>query len=133
MPNGRSVLKRKNNFSSTISKKIKSTYESSVVYIGIGLYTVWCGQFLCPFLHRIGTFGFLKTWVAAMPKEWFSSNIDGGSSPHGDRCPLVYHTRTKEERSKTKIKPWKLKDSNHKSKLRSNKIKRFKTHYKPKY
>ena len=133
MPDGYSVLKRKNNFSSTISKKIKSTYESSVVYIGIALYTVWCGRFLCPFLHRIGTFEFLKTRVVAAPKEWFSSNIDGGSSWCGDRCPPIYHTHREEERSKTKIKPRKLKDSNHKPKLRSNKIKRFKTHYKPKY
>ena len=100
----------------------------------IGLYMVWCSRFLWPFLHRTGIFSFLKTQAIAVPEERFSGNIGGSSSRHGGRCPPIYHTHTQEERSKTQIKPRKLKDSNHKSKLRSNlNIKRFKTHYKPKY
>ena len=99
----------------------------------LGLYTVRYNRFLWPFLHRTGIFGFLKIQAVAAPEEWFSGNISGSSSRRGGQCPLVYHTHTQEEISKTQIKPRKLKDSNHKSKLRSNlNIKRFKTHYKPK-
>ena len=97
----------------------------------VWMYTVRCGWFLWPFLHCIGIFGFLKTQAAATIEEWFSGNISGSSS-HDGWCPPVYHTQREEEISKTKIKPIKLKDSNQKSKLRSNlNIKRSKTHYKP--
>ena len=84
-------------------------------------------------MHCIEIFSFLKTQAAVALEEWFSGNINGGSSWRSGQCPLVYHTHKEEKISKTKIKLRKLKDSNHKSKLRSNlNIKRFKTHYKPK-
>ena len=63
---------------------------------------------LWPFLHHTGSFGFLKTQAVVVPEEWFSSNIGGGSSQRGGRCPPVYHTHREKERSKTKIKPRKL-------------------------
>ena len=104
----------------------------------MGLWMVNCTQYsAASFYGRFciapEPFCFLKTHAVTAPKEWLSSNINGYSNRCGDQCPPIYHTHREKERSKTKIKPRKLKDSNHKSKLRSNKIKRFKTHYKPKY
>ena len=100
----------------------------------LGLYTVRSGRFLWSFLHRTEIFGFLKIEAVAAPEDRFSSNIGGGSNRLGCQFPPVYHTHKEEEISKTKIKSRKLKDSNHKSKLRSNlNIKIFKNPYRPKY